>query len=144
MNTADRSIALLDIALHRRFTFMEMMPRPSLLTTISGIDLKRLLTKLNGRITALLDRDHQIGHSYFLDIDEDDLDGLCFIWYHRVIPLLQEYFYNDGERLKVALGDDFLQRVEIDKATQATLGNLYDAEQSNLSFVQNNSHMLGL
>jgi 5-methylcytosine-specific restriction protein B len=135
MNTADRSIALLDIALRRRFTFMEMMPRPSLLTTISGIDLNRLLTKLNGRITALLDRDHQIGHSYFLGIDENDLDGLHFIWYHRVIPLLQEYFYNDGERLKVVLGNEFLQRVEIDAATQAALGNLYDAEQSNYEIV---------
>jgi 5-methylcytosine-specific restriction protein B len=135
MNTADRSIALLDIALRRRFTFMEMMPRPSLLTTISGIDLNRLLTKLNGRITALLDRDHQIGHSYFLGIDENDLDGLHFIWYHRVIPLLQEYFYNDGERLKVVLGNEFLQRVEIDAATQAALGNLYDAEQSSYEIV---------
>jgi hypothetical protein len=135
MNTADRSIALLDIALRRRFTFMEMMPRPSLLTTISGIDLNRLLTKLNGRITALLDRNHQIGHSYFLGIDENDLDGLHFIWYHHVIPLLQEYFYNDGERLKVVLGNEFLQRVEIDAATQAALGNLYDAEQSNYEIV---------
>jgi hypothetical protein len=135
MNTADRSIALLDIALRRRFTFMEMMPRPSLLTTIAGIDLKRLLTKLNSRITALLDRDHQIGHSYFLGIDENDLDGLHFTWYHRVIPLLQEYFYNDGERLKVVLGDDFLQRVEIGAATQAALGNLYDAEQSNYEII---------
>lgn len=135
MNTADRSIALLDIALRRRFTFMEMMPRPSLLTTISGIDLNRLLTKLNGRITALLDRDHQMGHSYFLGIDENDRDGLHFVWYHRVIPLLQEYFYNDGERLKVVLGNEFLRRVEIDAATQAALGNLYDAEQSNYEIV---------
>lgn len=114
---------------------MEMMPRPSLLATIAEIDLERLLTKLNGRITALLDRDHQIGHSYFLGMDENDLDGLRFTWYHRVIPLLQEYFYNDGERLKVVLGDDFLQRVEIDKATEVALGNLYDAEQSNYEIV---------
>ncbi|HEV7858741.1 MAG TPA: AAA family ATPase [Pyrinomonadaceae bacterium] len=130
MNTADRSIALLDLALRRRFTFMEMMPQPSLLKAVAGIDLNRLLTKLNRRITALLDRDHQIGHSYLLGIDENDLDGLHFTWYHRVIPLLQEYFYNDGERLKVVLGDEFLQRLEIDAATQAALGNLYDAEQS--------------
>ena len=114
---------------------MEMMPRPSLLKTVAGIDLNRLLTKLNGRITALLDRDHQIGHSYFLGVSEDDLDGLRFIWYHRVIPLLQEYFYNDGERLKVVLGSDFLLRVEIDAATQAALGNLYDAERSDYEIV---------
>jgi hypothetical protein len=133
MNTADRSIALLDIALRRRFTFMEMMPQPSLLKAVEGIDLNRLLTKLNQRITAILDRDHQIGHSYFLSKDEDEngLDWLHFVWYHRVIPLLQEYFYNDGERLKVVLGDEFLRRVEIDADIQAALGNLYDAEQSN-------------
>lgn len=130
MNTADRSIALLDIALRRRFTFLEMMPQPSLLKTVAGVDLNRLLTKLNGRITALLDRDHQIGHSYFLGIDENDVEGLHFIWYHRVIPLLQEYFYNDGERLKAVLGSGFLQRVEIDAMTQEALGDLYDSEQA--------------
>ncbi len=128
MNTADRSIALLDIALRRRFTFIEMMPQPALLKAVAGVDLNRLLTKLNSRITALLDRDHQIGHSYFLGIDEADVEGLRFIWYHRVIPLLQEYFYNDGERLKAVLGNLFLKRVEIDAMTQEALGDVYDSE----------------
>lgn len=130
MNTADRSIALLDIALRRRFTFIEMMPRPSLLKTVAGINLSRLLTKLNGRITALLDRDHQIGHSYFMEIDEADVERLRFVWYHRVTPLLQEYFYNDGEQLKAVLGSVFLKRVEIDAMTQEALGDLYDSEQA--------------
>lgn len=129
MNTADRSIALLDIALRRRFTFIEMMPQHDLLETVAGVDLKQLLAKLNARIMALLDRDHQIGHSYFLGMKEDDISGLHFTWYHRVIPLLQEYFYNDGERLKAVLGEDFLRRVEIDAATQASLGEMYDPEQ---------------
>jgi 5-methylcytosine-specific restriction protein B len=115
MNTADRSIALLDLALRRRFTFLELMPEPSLLPTIAGVDLSRLLTRLNERIAALLDRDHQIGHSYFMaNADADfDADDLRFVWYHRVVPLLQEYFYNDGERLHAILGDDFVKRTKV-------------------------------
>jgi len=106
MNTADRSIALLDLALRRRFTFVELMPDPSLLRTVAGVDLSALLTRLNQRITALLDRDHQIGHSYFMGLE--DTDDLRFAWYHRVVPLLQEYFYNDGERLRAVVGKAFV------------------------------------
>ncbi|HKP73367.1 MAG TPA: hypothetical protein VJT82_10550, partial [Pyrinomonadaceae bacterium] len=127
LNTADRSIALLDLALRRRFTFVEMMPRPSLLENISGVDLKLLLSRLNQRITALLDRDHQIGHSYFLNLKDDN--DLHFAWYHRVIPLLQEYFYNDMARLKLVLGDKFVQHLEVDDATRAALGDYYDGDQ---------------
>jgi len=102
MNTADRSIALLDIALRRRFSFIESMPNPSLLGTIESVDLQSLLITLNARIVALLDRDYQIGHSYLMSID--DVEGLRFAWYHRIVPLLQEYFYGDGERLRAVLG----------------------------------------
>lgn len=114
MNTADRSIALLDIALRRRFTFLEMMPDYSIIDTeIDGVNLKLLLEKLNLRISSLIDRDHQIGHSYFCDIvkkqKKRDMEGakseLMFVWYKKIIPLLQEYFYNDWERLKIVLGD---------------------------------------
>lgn len=127
LNTADRSIALLDLALRRRFTFVEMMPRPSLLENISGVDMKLLLSRLNQRITALLDRDHQIGHSYFLNLK--DGNGLHFAWYHRVIPLLQEYFYNDMVRLKLVLGDRFVQHLEVDTVTRVALGDHYDVDQ---------------
>ena len=106
MNTADRSIALLDLALRRRFTFVESMPDPSLLGTVAGINLAALLTRLNARIAALLDRDHQIGHSYFLGVS--DLCSLHAAWYQRIVPLIQEYFYNDGERLKAVLGSAFV------------------------------------
>jgi hypothetical protein len=128
MNTADRSIALLDIALRRRFMFVEMMPNPSLLKPVEGLDLSLLLTRLNARITALLDRDHQIGHSYFMGLKTTD--DLHFAWYRRVVPLLQEYFYNDSERLRAVIGDDFMWPVSIDEATRRALGDLYDAEQS--------------
>lgn len=103
MNTADRSIALLDIALRRRFAFVEVLPDPDLLQTVDGIDLPRLLKTLNQKITNTLGRDYQIGHSYFLGLA--NLEALEFAWYYRVIPLLQEYYYSDGENLKSILGD---------------------------------------
>jgi predicted RNA-binding protein with PUA-like domain len=128
MNTADRSIALLDIALRRRFTFVEMMPEASLLGQVEGVDLSALLTRLNARIRALLDRDHQIGHSYFLGLNTTN--DLHFAWYRRVVPLLQEYFYNDSERLRAVIGDKFMRTVTVDESTSRALGDLYDGEQS--------------
>jgi len=114
MNTADRSIALLDIALRRRFTFLEIMPDYSLLNyEIDGVNLGRLLEELNKMVASLIDRDHQIGHSYFCGIikkiNQSELESakeeLQFVWYRKIIPLLQEYFYNDWEQLKLVLGD---------------------------------------
>lgn len=110
-NYADRSIALLDLALRRRFTFVELAPEPALLPVVGGVDLGALLTRLNHRIVALLDPDHQIGHSYFVSLEDGRSSArLWFTWYHRVIPLLQEYFYNDGDRLAAALGAAFVKR----------------------------------
>ncbi len=126
MNTADRSIALLDLALRRRFTFVEMMPEPLLLPTVEGVNLAALLNNLNKRITALLDPDHQIGHSYLMSAE--DLEGLHFAWYHRVVPLLKEYFYNDGERLRAVLGNDFVKPQSVDAATRIALGDFYDGD----------------
>jgi DNA polymerase III delta prime subunit len=111
MNTADRSIALLDLALRRRFSFLEVTPDPSLLKTVAGVDLRALLTKLNERIELLLDRDHRIGHSYFMVQSAADLH---FAWFRRVVPLLQEYFYNDNERLYALLGNGFMKKIEIE------------------------------
>jgi AAA domain (dynein-related subfamily) len=111
MNTADRSIALLDIALRRRFTFVELMPQPELLqsVTLDGItiDLAKILQRLNKRITALLSRDYSIGHSYFMGIE--NISSLRFAWFNRIIPLLQEYCYNDESRLAQILGSQFMQ-----------------------------------
>ena len=114
MNTADRSIALLDIALRRRFTFLEIMPDYLLLDyEIDGVNLGRLLEELNKMVASLIDRDHQIGHSYFCGtikkIKQAELESakeeLQFVWYRKIIPLLQEYFYNDWEQLKLVLGN---------------------------------------
>jgi hypothetical protein len=126
MNTADRSIALLDIALRRRFTFVEQMPNPSLLEMVEGVDLGVLLDRLNRRITVLLGRDYQIGHSYLMDIDS--LETLHFAWYRKIMPLLQEYFYNDWERLRAVVGNRFIKPAEVDEMTRQALGDFYEEE----------------
>jgi 5-methylcytosine-specific restriction protein B len=96
MNTADRSIALPDLALRRRFIFVEMPPQPEYVPPIGALDLGGVLRRLNQRIAAILDRDHQIGHSYFMGLR--DLAGVRFVWYNRVIPLLQQCFYTRSDR----------------------------------------------
>lgn len=103
MNTADRSLAGLDVALRRRFVFEEMPPRPDLLGTVAGIDLQQLLTVINSRIEVLLGRDHLLGHAYFIGIQT--LDELKGVFRRQILPLLQEYFFEDWERIALVLND---------------------------------------
>lgn len=98
MNTADKSIALVDIALRRRFIFEEMMPNAALLNKVEGFDLPNWFTKLNQKITAELDRDHQIGHSYFIGVET--IADLQRAFYQCILPLLKEYFYGNPEKLQ--------------------------------------------
>jgi 5-methylcytosine-specific restriction endonuclease McrBC GTP-binding regulatory subunit McrB len=117
MNTADRSVEALDTALRRRFTFEEMMPNPGIIATegkakddpkkLEGINLTNLLTIINERIEVLIDRDHKIGHTYFLTVD--DLDSLRETFYKNIIPLLQEYFYGDYGKIGLVLGSGFVR-----------------------------------
>jgi|GEM_PF-3535371 len=105
MNTADRSLAHLDTALRRRFQFKELMPDPTVLRPIefqgSEVDLFQMLEAINARIEALYDREHMIGHSYFMS--GDPLDR---VFRERVLPLLAEYFFEDWEKVRVVLADD--------------------------------------
>jgi 5-methylcytosine-specific restriction protein B len=125
MNTADRSVEALDTALRRRFAFEEIMPLPHLLQNINfdGFDLEEVLETINKRIEALLDRDHCIGHSYFIKIKSEDTAALKQTFENKIIPLLQEYFYHDYEKIALILGKGFIERKEI-KVEFAFISNL--------------------
>lgn len=110
MNTADRSVEVLDTALRRRFHFEEKMPNyelPELKTDLS-INLRTLLKTINKRIEILLDREHQIGHSYLLNIKKEE--QLINAFQNKIIPLLQEYFYNDYDKVGLVLGKEFISK----------------------------------
>lgn len=108
MNTADRSIARLDTALRRRFTFQELPPRPNLLKPIvDGIRVREVLETINKRIEYLLDREHRIGHAFF--INKSSRDELDAVMLEKVIPLLQEYFFEDWGLIQAVLGKGFIK-----------------------------------
>lgn len=109
MNTADRSIALMDTALRRRFDFVEMKPDADLLVDFEyeGVNIVKLLKTLNDRIEVLYDREHTLGHAYFMRPDgERTLKDLAGIFRSKLIPLLQEYFFDDYEKIQLVLGDN--------------------------------------
>lgn len=109
MNSSDRSLTGLDIALRRRFTFTEMPPdlRPLAEVEVDGVDIQRLLKVINQRIEILLDRDHCIGHAYFMPlVHTPSLTLLAGIFQQKIIPLLQEYFFDDWQRIDWVLGQN--------------------------------------
>lgn len=114
MNTADRSLTALDTALRRRFEFEAMLPNTDVLkeTVVKGIDLPRLLQTLNDRIQVLYDREHTLGHAFFIPVvqarEDEDLafERLKRIMRNKVLPLLEEYFYNDWQKIRMVLGDN--------------------------------------
>lgn len=134
MNTADRSIAAIDTALRRRFSFVEMPPKPEVLKNIQtdGIVISDLLEKINERIEALYDREHTIGHAYFTPLlKETSINKLADIFRNKVIPLLQEYFYEDYEKIRLVLGDnqtkdESKQFVNVKKADTVALFGMTD------------------
>lgn len=114
MNTADRSIALLDTALRRRFEFVEMVPKDDhegVPKDVEGVDCQQLLRRMNRRIRFLRDREHQIGHTYFLGVE--NIGELRKAFQNRIVPLLQEYFYDDWAKIDAVLaGNGFVKAVK--------------------------------
>ena len=140
MNTADKSIALIDVALRRRFGFIEMMPDYSVLekylvSNNEGIqeifNLSILaLEKVNENILKIYDRDHQIGHSYLLKLRgsesrNDAIENFHLIWHYEILPLIQEYFYDAPAKLKQVMGNEF---VKVDNRSFSFIDNLEGEE----------------
>ncbi len=127
MNTADRSIEALDTALRRRFSFQEMPPIPALISNdMEGINLSQMLETINARIEKLIDKDHKIGHAYFMGIQtKADLKA---VFQDKVIPLLEEYFFGDLGKISLVLGKSFIRK-EGDNAT-VTFAKDHDYDDS--------------
>jgi 5-methylcytosine-specific restriction protein B len=139
MNTADRSVEALDTALRRRFSFEEMMPQPAVIQDVlgdknvwKGIRISEVLATINKRIEILVDRDHLIGHSYFLALKEvapeNMEDALIHIFVDKIIPLLQEYFYNDYVKIGMVLGKGFIRIKETPRLNFADFEESLDAD----------------
>ena len=138
MNTADRSIEALDTALRRRFSFREMPPKPELIKIVGSlkssngklgdINVVKILKTINNRIEKLIDKDHKIGHSYFLNIsNKQDLKDT---FRDKVIPLLEEYFFGDFGKISLVLGSSFISKESTDGVKFAT-SNDYDSSIAN-------------
>jgi len=138
MNTADRSLALMDTALRRRFEFEEMMPRYDLLSgvNVGEISISKMLETMNQRITALYDREHTIGHAFFMPLKQDpSIDNLALIFANKIIPLLAEYFFEDWQKIRLVLADNqktdrpdvqFILEEELENNGSTLFGNFRD------------------
>lgn len=153
MNTADRSIALMDTALRRRFKFEEMLPNYDLLKDIfvedkgTKVNIGAMLKVINERIEHLYDREHTIGHAVFLEKMENDkididINKLENIFKKNIIPLLQEYFYEDYEKIRIVLGDNakdedeqFISAVSIPE--DVFEGNIVDIDIPEKKYIMN-------
>ncbi|WP_151828599.1 McrB family protein [Acinetobacter nosocomialis] len=129
MNSSDRSLTGLDVALRRRFDFIEMPPKPELLRDqeendieIDGINIVKLLTVINQRIEILLDRDHCIGHANFMPlIVEPEIQKLAKIFQQKIIPQLQEYFFDDWEKIDAVLNGNGMLHKKYELSSQNRL-----------------------
>lgn len=122
MNTADRSVEALDTALRRRFCFVEMMPDPKVLEKKNFKDRVLIMKKINQRVELLLDRNYTLGHSYFIKEDFENS------FKNEIIPLLQEYFYNDCGKIGLVLGRGFVREKEISKNNTASVFADFDTK----------------
>ena len=141
MNTADRSIEALDTALRRRFSFQEMPPKPKLISEVGSlkeydgfiedINVVQMLHVINKRIEKLINKDHQIGHSYFLNITNKK--DLQIAFKDKVIPLLEEYFFGDYGKIGLVLGNSFIRKTDNNEIGFASFENYDDSIVSDLN-----------
>lgn len=122
MNTADRSVEALDTALRRRFCFVEMMPNPEVLENENFHDRVLIMEKINQRVELLLDRNYTLGHSYFIKQNFENS------FRNEIIPLLQEYFYNDCGKIGLVLGRGFVREKEISKNKEISIFADFDTK----------------
>ena len=125
MNTVDRSISTIDTALRRRFQFKEMQPDPSVLSEIyvEELSIQQLLSHMNQKISVLYDREHTIGHAYFMPLKNNPtVETLASIFKSAILPLLQEYFYEDYEKIRLVLGDN----KKVNESEQFIIKNVVD------------------
>ena len=129
MNTSDRSIALMDIALRRRFTFREVGVDYAALTAdfaecqdpeLAGLDLSAVLRAMNERLRYLLDREHQIGHAWLFGIRS--VADLRRRFAGRILPLLAEYFFDDWSRACLILGEHTMKVRATDLIAKRKIG----------------------
>lgn len=134
MNTADRSITSLDTALRRRFEFIEMMPDVGKLSNnCEGVDLQKLLEVINARIEYLLDREKTIGHAFFIGVE--NLEDLKKVFQNKIIPLLQEYFYNDYALISAVLNDNgMIEKCEKDDKYLQKIKNLDNVDSEKIIY----------
>jgi 5-methylcytosine-specific restriction protein B len=136
MNSADRSISRLDTALRRRFTFKELAPKPELLgMDVDGIRLRSVLETINKRIEYLLDREHRIGHAFF--IGKASREEIDVVMLEKVIPLLQEYFFEDWGLIQAVLGKGFIKGEELDAPEGLILRGGYSTAEKKTSWSVN-------
>ena len=132
MNTADRSIQQMDTALRRRFTFVEMMPDANhdlISQDVDGVNCRKMLRAMNERIALLLDREHQIGHTYLFGVET--IKDLADTFRDRIFPLLQEYFYDDWRKIRAVLGNNaFVQERPSDDGYRTDLAEDFGLDSS--------------
>ena len=129
MNTADRSIAIMDTALRRRFDFIEVLPEKNILKdlVIDKLNISELFESINQRIELLYDREHTIGHAYFMPLlNNKSIGMLKQIFRDRILPLLQEYFYEDYNKIRLVFGNNAFINEENIIPTQYFKGEVPD------------------
>lgn len=148
MNTADRSIAMMDTALRRRFSFVEMLPDTDVIKKkniiVDGLDIAEMLKVMNNRITYLYDREHTLGHAFFMPLNDNPTkEALKYIFKNKIIPLLQEYFYEDYNKIRLVLGDNGkLEKYQFIKEEKQEVNNLFKGKVSDLIDDYSNKYII--